>query len=88
MNSMKITTTTKEYLNVHKKKNIDNSINELMDFVEPLLDEYYVPVERDHVVKVNKDTMDRIKSFRVSEHESYDAILRRLLYIADQNNYI
>ena len=87
MSTIKVTSSTKNYLDIHKKKSVDEAINSLLDFVEPIMDDYLIPVEREHIVHVNKSTMKRIKGFRTKEYESYNSILDRLINVAIEFKY-
>ena len=84
MRTIKIKRNTRDALRVVASDNesVDKVINRLLDDYGDDLRNTTFPVGSTNV-DVSADTMDRIKSFKLSEHESYDSILNRLLSVCN-----
>ena len=85
MITIKITRDVRESLKKYKKGNesVDMTINRLLDDVEQDMDSNDYLIGNTNI-NINEDTMKRIKSLKIYEHESYDRILYRALSFVDE----
>ena len=78
--TIKIRRDTRELLRDVPQRSVDDCINFVLDSVELDLMDSHVLFGSINV-DVQDETLERLKSFRVYEHESYDSVLQRALSI-------
>jgi len=84
MTTIKITRDVRGLLKEYSMSDetVDDTVNRLLDEVESCMDIDMVFGNGSTNINVSPDTMERIKSFRVNENESYGRILHRALCLS------
>ena len=86
MPSIKIDRKNKQLLREYSEGSFDKIINQLIDDVENYMP--VIPLENPLVstLPLKNDTMDRLKFYRLTESESYENIILRMLVTAQSLN--
>ena len=79
MKSMKVSHDSKEAIKNYSDGTYDKSVNELIDHVGDYLPLINWEDNSKTVINLNEDTIERIKSYRLSYGESVENILIRML---------
>lgn len=86
MVTIKITREVRFLLEEYKAdgESMNVTVNRLLDEVEDSMGSDMVLGDGSTNINVDRDTMSRIKSFRVRDNESYGRILHRALLLSDK----